>query len=108
MRALIVLVGFAVLSGCKSDGCSQSAAYEAIQEEITPKLVSPGSATFERASSALTRSGDECRFRYRGWVDSQNRAGGLLRTEWMGEVELTSSGNYRATVIQSSGFRFSD
>jgi hypothetical protein len=108
MKALIALVGFAVLAGCKSDQCSQSAAYAAIQEEITPRLVSPGSAIFERASSALTQSGDECRFRYRGWVDSQNRAGGLLRTEWMGNVELTNNGSYRATVIQASGFRFSD
>ena len=108
MKALIALAGFAILAGCKSDSCSQSSAYEAIQEIITPKLVSPGSASFERASSALTQSGDECRFRYRGWVDSQNRAGGLLRTEWMGDVELTRNGNYRATVIQSSGFRFLD
>lgn len=63
-------------------------AYIICQNHVTPQLVSPGSAKYSRVSTFYR---DELRYVVRAYVDSQNRFGALIRTNFLCDIQFTGA-----------------
>lgn len=83
MRDLLLMPTVLALASCGPDTITSrcdnsSAAEDAFTEWMLASLVSPGSAQF---SDLDVDRRSMCSFTVRGYVDSQNRMGALLRTD---------------------------
>lgn len=91
-----LIVAFAVIGDPGGAKCRSDAdVYSAAGQLVSKSLVSPGSAQFASIIDPATKieTVNDCHFRVTSFVDSQNRAGGLLRTTFSIEVEYNKASN---------------
>ena len=91
---LSLIVVFAIVGGSGDTRCRSDAdAYSAAEQLVSKNLVSPGSAQFASITDPSTKITTirDCYFRVVSFVDSQNRAGGLMRTYYSIDFEYVKS-----------------
>lgn len=88
--AAVVLQVKETLAPEVAEGCSESFARSAAQAIVQKNLRAPGSAKF--GSDEATKLA-ECRYKFSGYVDSQNSFGALLRTSFSVTVERDPQGD---------------
>lgn len=93
--------------GGSSSGRQRSAteleAYGMIEEFVTKRLRSPGTADFpsvwDGKADHVTALGGG-RFRIKSWVDAQNAFGGTVRTDFTGEIEFEPPSTWRLISLE--------
>lgn len=78
------------------NGMTADEAIEKCQTRITDKLTSPSSATFpDESELEIQRKGsDEEYWQIRGYVDSDNKFGASLRSDWYCQVTPQEDGGF--------------
>lgn len=78
------------------NGMTADEAIEKCQNRITDKLTSPSSAVFpDKAELEIQRKGsDEEYWQIRGYVDSDNKFGASLRSDWYCQVTPQEDGGF--------------
>ena len=93
--ALILFVVGVVYNLCKGDTKDEDDAIKKCQVEVLPKLRAPGSAKFGGASA---KEQGKQRWTAKGWVDSHNVYGALLRSRWTCRVAYEGSDKWDVVV----------
>jgi hypothetical protein len=102
--AIIALVSVSVLNGsgsnstraADSDG-DELGAWVVCQQEMSKRLRSPATAEYPSRREVRITQSDKT-YSIRGWVDSQNGFGALVRTEFLCTAVATGGDNYRVSV----------
>lgn len=99
--AVVAVVGFAMWM--ERGGCSDRPIYAATRAAVTNQLVSPASAVFPAVSAVTIETTPSplggCNFVVRGFVDSQNRASALVRSDYTARGAAPASGSPRVISV---------
>ena len=100
---LLVAVGISALFGGSDEGGSSDPSdleiVMACQRFVEQRLVSPGTAEFERASQVRISSQPGNRWIARSYVDSQNRMGATIRSNWTCDIR-SDGGQWHLNDLQ--------
>lgn len=89
-------------SSVSDDGGGRSMAYIMCQEFVEERLVAPATAKFPKQSDieTFTVKDKKDAYQIRGYVDSQNRMGALLRMHYVCEVSYVGNDKWHLDYLQ--------
>ncbi|WP_019850655.1 hypothetical protein [Desulfitobacterium sp. PCE1] len=99
----LVLIFPILLLGCSDELAEKkSIAWVAAEQEVKSNLKSPSTAKFQRYSDEyVAETDDENIFMVKGYVDSQNGFGAMIRSDYIVKVEIINleTGRYKIKEI---------
>lgn len=93
--AVFAVVGVLTFKSSRYSACSEAAAYESVKDGLRGVLLAPQHAVFPDLSDVRVERSGACAFRVRGYVDSANLLGVLLRAEFQARIERDATGQVR-------------
>jgi hypothetical protein len=88
-------LGLVTFKSSRYAACSEAAAYESVKDGLRGVLLAPQHAIFPTLGEVRIERSGSCTFRVRGYVDSANLLGVLLRAEYQARIERDATGQVR-------------